>query len=78
MINSIGTIDIDLLELITGGADDGGAPAPQTQPDLCSQAMVSHLTGGTPSPEGVAACAKQGITFGFSSPKDLPQLPKSK
>jgi hypothetical protein len=61
------TIDIDFLDFVTGGADSG---------DLCPQAMVTHLTGGTPSPEGVAACAKQGITLGHTSAADLPSLPK--
>ncbi|HEX4449741.1 MAG TPA: hypothetical protein VH143_02670 [Kofleriaceae bacterium] len=56
------TIDIDLLDVISGGAGD----------DSCSQAMVAHLTGKTPSPEGVKACADQGIHFGYSSAKDLP------
>jgi hypothetical protein len=59
------TIDIDFLDAVSGGAGD----------DSCSQAMVAHLTGKTPSPEGVQACAKQGITLGHTSAKDLPSLP---
>jgi len=66
MLPSIDSID---LSLVTGGA---GAD------DLCSQAMVAHLTGKTPSPEGVQACASQGITFGTTPVKDLPQLPTPK
>jgi hypothetical protein len=62
------TIDIDLLDVVSGGAGD----------DSCSQAMATHLSGGTPNPAGVKACADQGIRLGFTPTKDLPKLPPQK
>jgi hypothetical protein len=56
------TIDIDYLEAVSGGAGD----------DACTQAMVAHLSGNKASPEGIKACADQGIHLGYSSAKDLP------
>jgi hypothetical protein len=66
---SFASIDPRDLDLIGGGAGNGG--------DLCTQAMVDHLSGKTASPEGVKACADQGIHLGFTSGKDLP-APSSK
>jgi hypothetical protein len=62
------TIDIDFLDAVSGGAGD----------DSCSQAMVAHLSGKQASPEGVKACADQGIHLGYTSAKDLPSGQKQK
>lgn len=67
MTTQLETIDIAILDLVTGG-----------EGDLCTQAMVDHLTGKGASAEGIADCAKKGITLGMTSTKDLPQLPSKK